>query len=92
MSLKRLEKLIDIRSKHPSDGGTSDVGAGNAASGNAASGVVLAVERPTRKVSVSSMPPVIEMRSASFGWTENREGFKLVDISLSVNPGRIVGQ
>ena len=78
VSLKRLEKLIKIRVDNCSYGG---------AMGSAAS----AVGRPTRKVSVSSMPPVIEMKSASFVWTDEEDGFKLEDISFSVNPGRIVG-
>ena len=78
VSLKRLENLIKIQV----DNVSCEAAAGSDAT---------VVAKPTRKVSVSSMPPVIEMKSASFEWTEKEDGFKLADISLCVNPGRIVG-
>lgn len=81
VSLKRLEKLIEI----PIENAKNRTLTAHDTTDNAVTA------RPTRKVSVSSMPPVVEMQSASFAWTRDEDGFQLKDLNLRVNPGRIVG-
>ena len=98
VSLKRLERLIDIpieclddhlpRLRREADGRGETAGK--------VPDVFRASTTTSSSSSISSRrfsgPPIVEFQSARLEWTDKEEDFKLGEVSLKIFPGQIVGR
>ena len=92
VSLKRLEKLIDIAVDDEVEG--DDSAADGIAVGRHRRFLVPSMASPTPSVasSGSKESPILELHSAAFEWTAKKDEFKLRKLSLKVLPGQLVGE